>query len=240
MAAIRTLTWRFPVEGPDGTIFGGHVSRWTVPDCQPSDRGAGYQHFSLAGSNSVPGNGGTALDPTASTFRIAFGARAFLTALNNDPETIDMDNLQILMNTNPPPPPPPVMDIAKTTPALRVFEQNSDFNYNQSGFGTVDSNQSWLGSTPTNPTSYKINIANFPSVPSIRRSTCSSFQLVWSTRSSFSASQMPWCGESGYQPLGFLTSGLPGKPTRRTMVDNRIFPWPTRSVPTPMVLAPGH
>ena len=56
------------------------------------------------------------------------------------------------------------MNIVKTTPALRIFEQNSGATFNQEGFGTVDNNQSWLGSTIANPTTYKITISDFPKV----------------------------------------------------------------------------
>jgi hypothetical protein len=127
--------------------------------------GAGYLHITLPFSNSVAGNSGTPLDPTAGTFRIAFGALAFPSTIDATPETIDVDNVQITMNTNPPPIPPPVLNIVKATPGLRIFQQNSGATFNQEGIATVDSNQSWLGSTPQNPTSYKINIATFPSVP---------------------------------------------------------------------------
>ncbi len=152
------------VEGPDGTTFGGHVSRWTVGTPTLPNAGAGYVHITLPLSNSVAGNSGTPLDPTAGTFRIAFGALAFPTAIDATPETIDVDNIQIAMNTNPPPIPPPIMNIVRAKPGLRIFEQNSGATYNQEGIATVDNNQSWLGSTPANPTTYKITISSFASV----------------------------------------------------------------------------
>src|SRR5678809_1353180 len=68
------------------------------------------------------------------------------------------------MNTNPPPVPPPIVNIVRARPGLRIFEKNSAAVFNQEGIGTVDGNQSWIGSTPENPTSYKIDIAGFPSV----------------------------------------------------------------------------
>jgi hypothetical protein len=55
------------------------------------------------------------------------------------------------------------MNIVQAKPGLRIFEKNSAATFNQEGIGTVDGNQSWIGSTPQNPTSYKINIAGFPS-----------------------------------------------------------------------------
>jgi hypothetical protein len=154
------------VQGPGAGTFNGDVSRWTVGTPILPNGGAGYVHVSLPLSNSVAGNSGTPLNPTDATFRVAFGALAFPSTIGDGvtPETIDVDNIVILMNTNPPPVPPPVMNLVKARPALRIFEKNSAAVFNQEGIGTVDSNQSWLGSTPTNPTSYKIDIASFPSV----------------------------------------------------------------------------
>lgn len=155
------------VQGPTGGTFSGDVSRFTVSSPPLPAAGAGYVHVSLPLSNSVAGNSGTPLNPTDSTFRIAFGALAFPSPVGDGstPETIDVDNIVILMNTNPPAIAPPTMHIVKAKPALRIFEQNSGATYNQEGFATVDSNQSWIGSTPATPTTYKISIASFPPTP---------------------------------------------------------------------------
>jgi hypothetical protein len=152
------------VQGPTGGTFSGDVSRFTVGAPPLPTAGAGYVHVSLPLSNSIAGNSGTPLNPTDATFRIGFGALAFPSPIGDGAtvETIDVDNIVILMNTNPPPIPPPTMNIVKAKPGLRIFEQNSGATYNQEGFGTVDNNQSWIGSTPANPTTYKISIAGFP------------------------------------------------------------------------------
>ena len=155
------------VQGPNGGTFAGDVSRVTVGSPPLPAAGAGYVHVSLPLSNSVAGNSGTPLNPTDATFRIGFGALAFPTSIGDGstPETIDIDNIVILMTTNPPTIPPPTMNIVKAKPGLRIFEQNSGQVFNQEGFGTVDNNQSWIGSTPGNPTTYKVSIANFPPTP---------------------------------------------------------------------------
>jgi len=155
------------VQGPTGGTFSGDVSRFTVGSPPLPAAGAGYVHVSLPLSNSVAGNSGTPLNPTDATFRIGFGALAFPASIGDGttPETIDVDNIVILMNTNPPAVPPPTLHIVKAKPALRIFEQNSGATFNQEGIGTVDSSQSWIGSTPANPTTYKINIASFPPTP---------------------------------------------------------------------------
>ena len=49
-------------------------------------------------------------------------------------------------------------------PALRIFSKNFDFTYNQSGIGTVDPDQSWVGATPSAPKSYSIKFADFDTV----------------------------------------------------------------------------
>jgi len=155
------------VQGPTGGTFSGDVSRVTVGSPPLPAGGAGYIHVSLPLSNSVAGNSGTPLNPTDSTFRIGFGALAFPSSIGDGAttETIDVDNIVLLMNTNPPAIPAPTMNILKATPGLRVFEQNSGATYNQEGFGTVDNNQSWVGSTPSTPTTYKITISSFPPTP---------------------------------------------------------------------------
>jgi len=155
------------VQGPTGGTFSGDVSRFTVGSPPLPAAGAGYVHVSLPLSNSIAGNSGTPLNPTDATFRIGFGALAFPSSIGDGttPETIDVDNIVLLMTTNPPTIPPPTLSIIKAKPGLRVFEQNSGATYNQEGFGTVDNNQSWIGSTPATPTTYKISIAGFPPTP---------------------------------------------------------------------------
>ena len=203
------------VEGPDGGTFGGHVSRVTVGSPPLPAAGAGYVHVSLPLSNSIAGNSGMPLDPTAGTFRIAFGALAFPSPIGDGAtvETIDVDNIVILMTTNPPVIPPPMMGmVIKTKPALRIFEQNAGSVNSQEGIGTVDNNQSWLGSTPANPTTYKISIANFPPTPN----TALHMQFVpTSTINPFvvfgSANAMDWTvqrGASGFfsQSVGWKTN----------------------------------
>jgi hypothetical protein len=155
------------LQGTNGSTFGGDVSRWTVTSPPLPAAGSGYVHVSLPLSNSVAGNSGQVLFPTDPMMRVAFGVVAFPATVGDGvtPENIDVDNIVLLMNTNPPPIPPPTMNIVKAKPALRIFEQNSGATTSQEGIATVDSNQSWIGSTVANPTTYKINIASFPPTP---------------------------------------------------------------------------
>jgi len=155
------------IQGTNGGTFGGDVSRWTVTSPPLPAGGAGYVHISLPLSNSVAGNSGIPVGPTDPDFRVAFGVVAFPTTVGDGatPENIDVDNIVLLMNTNPPPIPPPTMHIVKAKPGLRIFEQNSGATTSQEGIGTIDSNQSWIGATEANPATYKINIANFPPTP---------------------------------------------------------------------------
>lgn len=156
------------LQGTNGGTFGGDVSRWTVTSPPLPAAGAGYVHVSLPLSNSVPGNSGTPVGPNDPMYRVAFGVVAFPIGIGDGstPENIDVDNIVLLMNTNPPPIPPPTNHIVKAKPALRIFEQNADgATTSQEGIATVDSNQSWIGSTEANPTTYKINIASFPPTP---------------------------------------------------------------------------
>ena len=167
------------VQGNNAGTFGGDVSRWTVTSPPLPAGGAGYAHISLPLSNSVPGNSGNALIPTDTNIRVAFGVVAFPATVGDGatPELIDVDNIVLLMNTNPPPLPPPTNHIVKAVPGLRIFEQNSDgTTTSQQGIATVDNNQSWIGSTPANPTTYKISITKFPPTPN----TALHMQLVQS------------------------------------------------------------
>ena len=212
------------VEGPDGTTFGGHVSRWTVAAANLPTAGAGYVHITLPLSNSVPGNANMPIDPTSSEFRIAFGALAFPGRIDAVPETIDIDNLQITMSdivvTNP----PPVLNIVKAKPGLRIFEQNGGSVFTQEGIGTVDTNQAWVGSTPANPTTYKIAISSFPSEPNtalhmqfVQASVINPFvaygnpnTMDWTIRrdvSGFFSQTVAW--KTNLPGNGTLTNGVP-------------------------------
>jgi hypothetical protein len=123
--------------------------------------GQGYQRYSFTLDKFVP----RSFDPTTNSFSVGFGIVSFggpnTTAT---PETFDIDNLQITMKTNPPPPPHPTITVLPAKPGLRIFSKNFDFTYNQSGFGTVDPNQSWVGATPSLPKSYAITFGDFDTV----------------------------------------------------------------------------
>jgi hypothetical protein len=105
-----------------------------------------------------------ALAPTNVAFSFGFGA--YMNGLTNiNRQEIDVANVLITMNTNPPPIPPPVMTVVPAKPGLRIFAQDRTATYNQEGFGTVDSGQTWLyGDSFFAPVSYSITFADFDTV----------------------------------------------------------------------------
>jgi hypothetical protein len=124
--------------------------------------GVGYQHYSFPLS-SFNDNGFPNVN-TATNFSFGIGYVSYPSDIAAPQETFDIANLQITMATNAPPPPAPIMKVLAAKPALRVFGQNYAQPYNQEGFGTVDLSQSWVNATPSAPTSYSINIADFDTV----------------------------------------------------------------------------
>ena len=152
--------FQISIFGPGGGVFSG-------PDAVLSlttnvfAAGAGYQHYSFPLSSFTP----RSFDPTAASFTLGIGAVSYPGNFTATPETFDIANVQMTMATNPPPPPSPTLNVLAAKPGLRIFAQNYAFTYNQEGFGTVDGNQSWVGSaTPSQPVSYSITIKDFDTV----------------------------------------------------------------------------
>ena len=148
----------------DDYVWNGGVSTDIAAPSLPT-AGSGYQHYSLPLSTFTPKVGGF-LIPTDSAFSVGFGVLGVPATITATPETIDVDNVYITMNTNPPPPPPrPTMTLLPAKPGLRIFAQNTNATYIQEGFGTVDTNQSWVGvATLAHPVSYAITFADFDTV----------------------------------------------------------------------------
>jgi hypothetical protein len=126
--------------------------------------GTGYQHYSIPVGALAKVGGSSLVNPTDNPLCFVIGLYApGLTYTGT--EEIDIANLQITMLTNAAPPPLPTLSVLPTTPELRVFAQNSQETYNQEGFGTVDDNQSWVGSaTSTTPVSYSVSFKDFNTV----------------------------------------------------------------------------
>ncbi len=124
--------------------------------------GTGYQHYAIS-LGSFKNNGVTVT--TTTNFSFGFGDVAYPANLGGVPITIDIDNLQITMVTNPPPPPRPTISVLPAKRGLRIFQQASDAVYTQEGIATVDINQSWVGlATPSTPVSYAITFQGFDTV----------------------------------------------------------------------------
>lgn len=145
-----------------GLYYGNGVLTNPSPSYFPN-AGAGYQHYSIP-LGGLPTANAALLNPTSSSFAFCIG---FYMAgpTYTGTEEIDIGNLQLLMNTNPPPPPQPTMTVLPAKPGLRIFAQNSAATYNQEGFGTLDSSQSWVGSATSNtPVSYSITFQDFNTI----------------------------------------------------------------------------
>jgi len=124
--------------------------------------GVGYQHYSFPLS-SFRNTGLTVA--SATNFAIGIGYVAYPASFTDTPETIDIDNLEITMATNPPPPPQPTLNMLAAKPGLRIFAQASDATYTQEGIGTIDPNQSWVGvATKSQPVSYALTFQEFDTV----------------------------------------------------------------------------
>jgi hypothetical protein len=152
--------FQISIFGPGGGVFGGPKVELDLTT-NVFTAGAGYQHYSFILDKFVP----RAFDVTAASFTVGFGVVSFggpNTTITG--ETLDFANLQITVKTNPPPPPHPTINVLPAKPGLRVFSKNYDFTDTQSGFGTVDPNQSWVGATPSAPRSYSITFADFDTV----------------------------------------------------------------------------
>jgi hypothetical protein len=124
--------------------------------------GTGYQHYSIS-LGSFKNSGVTIA--TTTNFSFGLGDVAYPANLGGVPITIDIDNLQITMATNPPAPPRPSMHVLPAKRGLRVFQQASDAVYTQEGIATEDFNQSWVGlATPSTPVKYAITFQDFDTV----------------------------------------------------------------------------
>jgi len=145
----------------DAGIFS--ISRADLPAADSPSTGSGYKHFSIP-LNTAQGGGlpPSHLNPTDAGYGIAFGLLGPAT-ITDSPESVYVDNITMTVETNLPP--PPTMNVVSAKPGLRVFSQNHTATYNQEGFGTVDTNQSWVGvASPINPVSYAITFADFDTV----------------------------------------------------------------------------
>ncbi len=151
-------------------LYGNYGGEYYGDGCQISEPqsfypnpGTGYQHVAL-NLGTFGSAGATLLPPTDNPLNFHLGF--FLSALTNANanEEIDIANIQVVMVTNVPPPPPPTMNIVKAYSGLRIFAKNNQFTYNGEGFGTLDNNQSWVGSTPGNPPTYSATIGDFNTV----------------------------------------------------------------------------
>ena len=151
--------FQISIFGPGGGVFGGPKVELDLTT-NVFVAGSGYQHYSFTLDKFTP----RTFDPTATNFTVGIGCVAYPGNFTATPETFDFDNLQITMKTNPPTPPRPTLNVLSAKPGLRVFGQNYAFTYNQEGFGTMDISQSWVNATPSAPTSYSINIADFDTV----------------------------------------------------------------------------
>ncbi len=148
--------------GNYGGMYSGDGAMTNPPNSFYPAAGAGYQHVSMPLSTFVAAHANL-LPPTDTplTFFMGFYMAGYT---YRGIEEIDLLNVHLLMNTNPPPIPPPTMNLLPAKPGLRIFAQDHTYTYNQEGFGTVDTNQSWVGSTPSAPRSYSITFADFDTV----------------------------------------------------------------------------
>jgi len=123
--------------------------------------GAGYQHYSIPlvhfNNNGFTVNG--------TNFSLGIGYVSYPANITAATETIDVDNVQIVMLTNKVAPPSPKLMIQPAKAGVRIFGKNYQATYNQEGFGTLDGNQQWAGvATAANPVTYKVNIGDFDTV----------------------------------------------------------------------------
>jgi hypothetical protein len=152
--------FQISIFGPGGGVFGTGPKLELDLTTNVFAAGQGYQHYSFTLDKFVARN----FDVTTNGFTLGIGIVSFAANFDASPETFDFDNVRILMATNPPPPPHPTMNVLAAKPGLRIFSKNYDFTYNQSGFGTVDASQSWVGATPGAPRSYAVTIGDFDTV----------------------------------------------------------------------------
>ena len=145
--------------------WGGNGSSTNVSASFFPNAGAGYQHYSLPLSAWVAEAGSSEFTPIPPNGQIAFGISFYMAGTTAENEEIDIENLQLLMNTVPIIYPNPTLTVQPAKPGLRVFAQDATETYNQEGFGTVDSEQSWVGvATPENPVSYSVAFQDFNTV----------------------------------------------------------------------------
>lgn len=123
--------------------------------------GTGWQHVIMPLSTFGTANAGGMVWTTNA---FSFGIGAYMNGLTDiNPQEIDLANVVITENTVAPL--SPTNQILSAKPGLRLFAQNSQHNYNQEGFSTVDLSQSWVGvATPANPVSYSVTIGDFNTV----------------------------------------------------------------------------
>src|SRR5664279_3517427 len=89
--------------GTGGGVFGGPKVELDLTT-NVFTAGQGYVHYAFTLDKFVP----RGFDPTTNSFSVGFGIVSFGGPNTTvTPETFDIDNLQITMNTTPPPPPHP-------------------------------------------------------------------------------------------------------------------------------------
>jgi hypothetical protein len=153
--------FQISIFGPGGGVFGTGPKLELDLTTNVFLAGQGYQHYSFTLDKFVARN----FLVTSNSFTLGIGVVSFGANFDANPETFDFDNVRILVATNPPPPPQPTMNVVAAKPGLRIFAQDSTFTYNQEGFGTVDSGQTWLYGDPfPAPVSYSITFADFDTV----------------------------------------------------------------------------
>ena len=152
--------------GPSSWIFNGDALKYELFPSNVPTAGSGYQHFSIPLDKFSPSgnNGNTSLDPTDSAMSVGFGAIGYPPSITASPETILVDNIQILLTNHPVTIVRPTMHEVPAKPGLRIFAQNYSQLYNQEGFGTVDSSQSWIGATAASPRKYSVTFQDFDTV----------------------------------------------------------------------------
>jgi hypothetical protein len=151
----------FALFGPGSGLYFGQGLMTNPPLSIFPAAGTGYQHVSMPLNNFIAAHAAL-LNPTNSPLAFSIGfyiAGYTYTGI----EEIDIANLQLTLNTNPPPPPQPTMTVLAARPGLRIFAQDSTFTYNQEGFGTVDTGQSWIYNY-IDPVSYSVTFKDFDTV----------------------------------------------------------------------------
>lgn len=155
--------------GPSYGLYGPGSGEYYGNGCQTNisaawfpAAGTGYQRVSVPLASFGTANAAL-LNPTNSSFRFFM---AFYMAGHDYPGTVEVDlaNMYLTMS-NPPALPSPVLTVLPAKPGLRVFAQNDKATYNQEGFSTKDTYQSWVGSASSYfPVSYSVTIADFDTV----------------------------------------------------------------------------